>query len=85
MQKIMKMDMDDFFENHLDHYDQAVARWTDCSFKEWFDGAEGRSFTHLRVPFSLSFLISLLNDMFSLTELTNKFTECLNSVSPFPF
>jgi hypothetical protein len=83
----MKMDLDEFFANHLDVYDQAVAHWNGCSLKEWFDGSEGKhgDAFHSYPTFLPQNNESLLNHMALPTELTSKFTECLDSVSSFPF
>ena len=36
------VDTDEFFANHMDLYDQAVRRWSECSHEEWLSGAEGK-------------------------------------------
>ncbi|KAJ2926965.1 hypothetical protein H1R20_g10132, partial [Candolleomyces eurysporus] len=39
-EKVLMVDTDEFFANHMDLYDQAVRRWSNCSIDEWFSGAE---------------------------------------------
>ena len=73
LRKLLGQDLDKYISEHLDAYDEAKKKWSECSAEEWQAGAEGRP-RH-----------ALLSDFADCTaELMGKFAKMMDFVSLQP-
>lgn len=50
LRRLFGQDFDKFVDEHVDAYNEAKKRWSECSIEEWQAGANGESRFYMHIP-----------------------------------